>query len=78
MSTHNLRRKSKSSEHLEVEIQFTGADFFMFVDGVKIAKRGHPNTPQAKTWISLEPGWRVHESPDYENFVIEYDGVRLH
>jgi hypothetical protein len=28
---------------------------------VKIAKRGHPGTPQAKTWVSLEPGWTVRD-----------------
>src|SRR5262245_1853702 len=35
----------------------TGDDIFIVVNGVRIAKRGHPGTPQAKTWVSLEPGW---------------------
>jgi hypothetical protein len=34
-------------------------DIFVIVDGVKIAKRGRPDTPQARTWVSLEPGWAV-------------------
>jgi hypothetical protein len=29
------------------------------IDGIKIARRGYPGTPQAGTWVSLEPGWRV-------------------
>ena len=40
-----------------------GTDIFVLIDGVKIAKRGHPGTPQAKTWVSLEPGWRVFDGP---------------
>src|SRR6476619_547101 len=30
-------------------------------DGSRIAKRGGPGSPQAKTWISLEPGWNVFD-----------------
>jgi hypothetical protein len=33
--------------------------YFIVFDGVKIVKRGYPNTPQARTWVSLEPGWEV-------------------
>jgi hypothetical protein len=29
-------------------------DVFVLVDGMKIAKRGLPDTPQAETWIMLE------------------------
>jgi hypothetical protein len=36
-----------------------GRDMFIIFNGVKIAKRGHPGTPKAKTWISLEPGYTV-------------------
>jgi hypothetical protein len=36
-----------------------GEGIFVVADGVKIAKRGAPGTAQAKTWVSLEPGWRV-------------------
>jgi len=34
-------------------------DIYIVADGVRIAKRGHPGSAQARTWISLEPGWRV-------------------
>jgi hypothetical protein len=84
MSTHNLpRRKIKSKPRRpEIKIQFTDSadgemDVFMFADGVKIAKRGRPESLQAKTWISLEPGWRVLDRPDYSGFVIECNGVRI-
>ena len=55
-----------------------GEDLFVVVDGVKIAKRGKPGTPQAKTWISLEPGWTVRGAPDLGHIEIEYDSVRVH
>ena len=54
-----------------------GADLFIIFDGVKIARRGHPDTPQAMTWVSLEPGWRVLDGPN-ETIAVEHDGVRVH
>jgi hypothetical protein len=54
------------SEHQEPVIQMhvdADGDLFIIRDGVKIAKRGEHGTPQAKTWISLEPGWRVLDGP---------------
>ena len=46
-------------------------------DGVRIAKRGAKGTPQALTWISLEPGFRVRDEPGKRGkltIVIEYWG----
>jgi hypothetical protein len=60
----------------ELIINGEGSDLFVIADGVKIAKRGHPNTPHAKTWISLEPGWTVHDGPGYLEVI--YHGVRVH
>jgi hypothetical protein len=37
----------------DVRVVSTGADVFVFLGGIKIAKRGHPDTPQAK------PGFRL-------------------
>jgi hypothetical protein len=54
-----------------------GTDIFVVVDGQRIAKRGRPGTPQAGTWISLEPGWRVTGGPD-EIMIERDDGVRVH
>ena len=36
-------------------------DIFVLVGGTKIAKRGLPDTPQANTWIMLEPGSMVRD-----------------
>jgi hypothetical protein len=71
----------------ECRIEFTGEDMFVIADGVKIAKRGRPGTPQAATWVSLEPGWTVRDCRDTytdENgeegraIEIEYNGARIH
>jgi hypothetical protein len=59
---------------------------FITVDGVQIAKRGRIGTPQAGTWISLEPGWSVLDGPSYTkqgsikhgSIVVEYRGTRVH
>jgi hypothetical protein len=34
-------------------------DKFIMVDGLKIARRGYPDTPEAGTWVPIEPGWEV-------------------
>lgn len=60
-----------------LKIICTDEDIFVEVDGVAIAKRGHKGTPQAKTWVSLEPGWAVRDISRNE-IEIERNGVRVH
>jgi hypothetical protein len=55
-----------------------GRDIFVSVDGVNIAKRGRPNTPQAKTWVSLEPGWSVIDIGGLREIEVRYQGVAVH
>ena len=55
-------------------IEFDGTDLFIVHEGVRIAKRGLPGTPQAKTWVSLEPGWRVLDGK--RSIIVEYNGQR--
>jgi hypothetical protein len=61
--------------HPECQVVSDGNDLFVVLDGVKIAKRGHPGTPHAKTWISLEPGWVVRSAN--EKMIVEHKGVRI-
>jgi hypothetical protein len=61
----------------DVTVQSDGTDIFVVVDDVRIAKRARPGTPQAGTWISLEPGWRVTGGPD-EIMIERDDDVRVH
>jgi hypothetical protein len=60
-----------------VEIQREGRNVFLLIDGVKIAMRGEPGSPQARTWVSLEPGYTVLDTDD-GNIEIIREGVRLH
>jgi hypothetical protein len=64
----------------ELVIDGDGRDLFVIADGVKIAKRGRPGTPQAKTWVPLEPRWSVLDCTDDGTDYLEvvYDGVRVH
>ena len=62
----------------DVEMVSTGDDVFVVFNGLRIAKRGHPKTPQAGTWVSLEPGWRVFGGGTKDDLVIEHKGVRVH
>jgi hypothetical protein len=43
----------------DISLVKNGKDFFVVIDGVRIARRGYPGTPQAGTWVSIEPGWEV-------------------
>ena len=54
-----------------------GGTFFIEVEGVKIAKRGLPGTPQEGTWISLEPGWEVTDDPDSSSIEITNNSVKM-
>jgi len=58
----------------EASIETDGTDAFVVYNGVRIAKRGQPNTPQAGTWVSLEPGYRVFDKGYPVKLVIERDG----
>jgi hypothetical protein len=64
------------SKPSEATIAYDGPDLFVFVDGIKIAKRGHPETPEAGTWISLEPGFAVYDDPAEGSITIEFNGER--
>jgi hypothetical protein len=58
----------------EVKVIGEGKDLFLEVDGLRIAKRGRPGTPQAGTWITLEPGWEVHNDDDLRKIAVKYSG----
>ena len=58
----------------EASIESDGTDVFVVYNGVRIAKRGQPNSPQAGTWVSLEPGFRVFDKDYPVKLVIERDG----
>ena len=45
----------------ECVVEETGTETFVVLDGVRIARRGKPNTPQAGTWIFLQPGYQVSD-----------------
>jgi hypothetical protein len=57
-------------------IESDGSDLFVVFDGKRIARRGRPGTPQARTWVSLEPGYSVFS--DEKSIVVEHVGIRVH
>jgi hypothetical protein len=63
-------------------VEENGEDVAIYVvmDGVRIAKRGTPETPQAKQWISIEPGWVVRDGKGGVRggrMTIEYNGATV-
>jgi hypothetical protein len=53
-------------------------DVFVLIDGMKIAKRGQPDTPHADTWIMLEPGWIVRDVKGGKAIEVRYERARMH
>ena len=39
-----------------IVIESTEEDIYLVLDGVRMAKRGKPGTPEEETWIYLNPG----------------------
>jgi hypothetical protein len=66
------RRAMTKKKPPECGVEITKTDMFVVHDGIRIAKRGKPGTPQAKTWISLEPGYVVFNTPDLSEIVVQY------
>jgi hypothetical protein len=62
----------------ECIVEITKTDIYVVCDGVRIAKRGKPGTPQAKTWIALEPGYAVHNTPDFSEIVVVCNEAGVH
>jgi hypothetical protein len=59
----------------------TGRDeLYLVCNGLRIAKRGYPDTPQARIWFALEPGWEVREGGSKRKPYIEirYLGAVVH
>jgi hypothetical protein len=68
------RKGEAMSKQPKVRVEATGKNIFVFVDGVKVAKRGHPGTAQAGTWVSLEPGYAVFSNADHSEITITHNG----
>jgi hypothetical protein len=60
------------------EIHNDGENIFVFIDGVKIAKRGLPGKPQADTWIMLKPGWMVRDVKGGTAIQVSYEHAWMH
>ena len=52
-------------------------DTFVLVDGVKIARRGYPDTPEAGTWVSIESEWEVVDDGRRNTIAIKHNGVSV-
>jgi hypothetical protein len=56
-------------------MHFDGDDLFIIINGVRVAKRGHPGTPEARTWIPLDPRFVAHGDWDWS---YRSDSARVH
>jgi hypothetical protein len=69
--------KLENQQQSTVTLTKIGDDIFVLLDDMKIAKRGKVGTPQADSWVVLEPAFIVVDSADLTKLVIEIDGVVL-
>ena len=62
-----------------LEMQVEGGNLWIVADGLRIARRGRPNTREAGTWVSMAPGWAVTGGgpTGVEEIIVEYQGRRV-
>jgi hypothetical protein len=59
-------------------VAYEGEKAFVIVDDLKVAKRANDGSPEANTWVSLEPGWTVQDvQGSYGLLEIKYNGERV-
>jgi len=66
-----------SAKGPKVELENTGADLFVLVDGVRVAERGRPGTSAAGTWVTLVNGYTVVTRVGLGTIEILVHGERL-
>jgi hypothetical protein len=69
---------TKKKKLPELAFESTGKDMYFVYDGVRIAQRGKPGTPQAKTWIPIEPGYEVYDNEDFSEIVVVIKKTDVH
>jgi hypothetical protein len=60
------------------EVSKESPNFFILVDGEKIAKRGVHTVDVAMNWIVLEPGWVVRDADGGCAIEVFYEGATMH
>jgi hypothetical protein len=68
-----MRRRRKDDPQMQMVCVEEGGQPLLYLtrNGIRIA-RGHPDTPHARSWISLEPGSVVRDVGYYEGIEVEY------
>ena len=78
-SWHQRKEPTKMKPPIKtLVVEGESGDIFVVANGVKIAKRGHPGTPHAETWVPLEAGWTVIDCEGGSTIEVTYEGVRIH
>jgi hypothetical protein len=72
MSKKRMTQRDLMSKNPECKLVCTGEELFVVFNGIKIAKR------EARKWISLEPGYVVHDNADYSGISVEFNGAQVH
>ena len=62
------------SDKHRCRIESDGKSEFVVFNGARIATRDQLDTPQARTWVTLVPGYRVIDQMGGSQLVIEYEG----
>ena len=60
-----------------LSIETDGGELYVVYNGKRIAKRAHPGSQSAGTWISLEPGFSVRDAKGGKELIVERDGAVL-
>ena len=77
---HSAKRapRPKRETKLFSGLKFDGDELYFVHEGMRVAKRGQPGTPQAKTWVSLVHGCTVRETRGGKCIEVRYEGGAVH
>ncbi len=73
-----MKQEDNNQPALSIDFERTEHDIFIKCGSLRLAKRGHPGTPQAGTWISLGVGWSFLDSNDGKEVTITLRGAGAH
>ena len=48
-------------------------EIYIRFDGRRIAYRGHPDTPQAGSWVAIDKRYLVRDENDCDRVVVEWN-----
>jgi hypothetical protein len=67
----------RATRPLKISVEQRGDNWCVLAEGSLVARRGRSGTPQAGTWIAVEPGWQVSDMDDGKSIEVIYHTAQI-